>query len=124
MRSDLVKFLDLERFKSIRVKWLTEDLKPWFPYQEAYYSTKDRASIHSLFLSRVSINSFLSDEDMTTEERIRRMPPGSPRTQGFSLSQTGREVPVPSEAEMVSRLIILATGLESPSDNSRPKAKK
>lgn len=77
---------------------------------------------HSLFLSRVSINSCLSDEDMTTEERIRQMPSGSPRAERFSRSQTGKEVP--SEATMVTRLVLLASGLQSPSVHSRPKAKK
>ncbi len=30
VRGDLEAFLGLKRFKSTRVKWLKEDLKPWF----------------------------------------------------------------------------------------------
>ena len=102
VRSDLEKFLGLERFKSIRVKWLKEDLKPWFPHQEDYYNTSMPSSIHSLFLSRVSISSYLPEGSMTTEARIAQMPIESPRTERFSRSQTGKEVP--PEAEMVSYL--------------------
>jgi hypothetical protein len=122
VRSDLEKFLGLERFKSTRVRWLEEDLKPWFPHQEAYYRTGAPSSIHSMFLSRVPMAPHLPKGPMTTELRIARLATGAPRTERFSRSNTGKEVP--SEAAMVSFLSLLASGLRSPTAHSRPKAKR
>jgi len=51
VRWDLEAFLGLERFKNTRVKWLTEDLKPWFPSRTPYYRTQAPSSINSLFLA-------------------------------------------------------------------------
>ncbi len=112
VRDDLEAFLELERFKSTRVEWLKEDLKPWFPYQTAYYKTSAPSSIHSLFLARVPIEKHLSDGSMTTEERIRRMADGSPRTERFTTKYDGSQIP--SHAKMVSTLSVLAAGLDAP----------
>src|SRR6266446_9281834 len=70
VRDDLEAFLGLERFKSKRNRWIMEDLKPWFRYQQPYYLTKVQNSIHSLFLSRVPIMKHLPSGPMTTEARI------------------------------------------------------
>ncbi len=116
VRADLQKFLGLERFKGSRVQWLRADIKPWFPYQLPYYVTAAPSSIHSLFLSRVDLADYLPHGSMSTDQRITRMPEGSPRTERFSKGSTK----VPDEAEIVSRLAVLAAGLGSPQSRRRP----
>ncbi len=108
VRSDLVKFLDLERFKSKRVQWLLEDLRPWFLYQKDYYKSSSPSSIHSLFLSRVPIGPHLPKGSMTTTQRIRRMAPDDPKTTLFSKAPSGK---LHDETAIVSQLAQLASGL-------------
>jgi len=109
-RTHLEQFLGLERFKSERVKWLRADLKPWFPFQEAYYLTKIPSSIHSLFLARVPISSHLPKGSMTTVERIQQMDSNAPRTELFS----DKPPKVPSEEDIVGYLAKLTAGLITP----------
>src|SRR5260221_14598706 len=73
IRDDLEAFLGLKRFKSARVKWLREDLKPWFPSQTHYFKSSAPSSIHSLFLARVPMVRYLPSGSMTTEDRMREM---------------------------------------------------
>ena len=89
-----------------------EDLRPWFPHQEDYYRTGAQSSIHSLFLSRVPIGEFLPVGSMTTEQRIERMSEGAPKTALFLDHRWLKERP--SEAEMVSQLMLLASGVATP----------
>lgn len=112
VRGDLETFLALERFKSARVDWLQEDLKPWFPHQVPFYKTGAPSSMHSLFLSRVPIKKHLPMDSMTTEERIRQMSEGASRTERFTKKSDGSQVP--SRAKMVSKLSVLAAGLDTP----------
>lgn len=110
-RTDLERFLGLKRFKKERIDWLRADLKPWFPFQKPYYLKRSKSSIHSLFLSRADLTQYLPAGMMTTEERITGMKPGSPKTELFSEYD---KVPIPSQAEMVSYLALLAAGLRTP----------
>lgn len=112
VRDDLEAFLGWERFKGKRNRWIMEDLKPWFRYQEPYYLTGSQGSIHSLFLSRVPIKQHLPTSSMTTEERIRRLAANAPRTARFTTKDDGKQVP--TEAKMISKLSILAAGLDAP----------
>ena len=94
-RTDLQTFLGLERFKHVRIEWLEEDLKPWFPYQASFlhwpsYREGVVPSFQNLFLSRVPIGKFLSEDTVTLEERLARMPSDAPRTQKFT---RGRRFP-------------------------------
>ena len=66
-RRDLEHFLALERFKSTRVQWLREDLRPWFPHQEAHHKSGAPSSIHSLYLSRVPMTLHLPRGSMTID---------------------------------------------------------
>ena len=113
VRRDLEIFLGLERFKSQRIKWLKEDLKPWFEFQEAYYLTGSPSSLHSLFLSRVAISVHLPSGSMTTENRIKNMPKGSPKTERFTdVHKAGHRAP--NEADIVKYLAVLDSGLSQP----------
>ena len=120
VRSDLEAFLGLQRFKSTRVKWLQEDLKPWFRYQCPYYKTHAMSSIHSLFLARIPIEKHLPKGSMTTEERIRRLDADAPRTERFSTRHDGSQVP--SHAKIISKLSVFAAGLDTPRRRRRSKA--
>lgn len=120
VRSDLEGLFHLQRFKSTRVEWMIADFRPWFPYQQPYYRTNARSSIHSIFLSRVPIGAHLPRGSMTTEERIRRMEDDAPRTARFSRDRQR----VPDEAEILSRLAVLAAGLDAPKKQIRRRRKK
>jgi len=111
VRDDLEKFMGLKRFKSVRVKWLTEDLRPWFSYQEDYYKSSALSSIHSLFLSRVPIKPYLPSGSMTTTQRIERMADDAPKTKLFSEAPSGM---MHDETEIISQLAQLASGLIAP----------
>ncbi len=113
-RGDLESFLGLERFKSSRVAWLQEDLKPWFPHQVPYYKTGATSSIHSLFLSRVDIQPYLPKGSMTTDKRITRIDPTAPKTEKFI--REGSPWKPPLEQDIVAQLAVISTGLAVPQD--------
>jgi hypothetical protein len=115
-RSDLERFLQLERFKSTRVKWLLEDLRPWFSYQEPYYRTSSPSSIHSLYLSRVPITAHLPKGPMTTALRINRMGEDAPKTMLFSKVPSRK---LHDEKKIVAQLAQLASGLVAPPRRAR-----
>jgi hypothetical protein len=110
-RRELEHFLGLERFKSTRVEWLINDLKPWFPYHVPYYLSSSPSSIHTLFLSRVEIASHLPKGKMTTDQRILRMTIDGPKTEKFLLKDS---VKPPSEEFIVSELALVTAGLRKP----------
>lgn len=113
VRKDLEVFLGLERFKTQRIRWLKQDLKPWFEFQEAYFLTRSPASLSSLFLSRVPISVHLPSGSMTTDDRIKNMPKGAPRTERFtSVHKSGHRAP--NEADIVKYLAVLDSGLSNP----------
>lgn len=119
-RQDLEHFLQLERFKSSRVEWLQEDMRPWFPHQAAFYRSGSPSSIHSLFLSRVPIEEHLSSETMTTPERIALMAHDAPPTALYSSWRPKR----PTEEEMIAELTFFSNGLRVPLRVSAKKPKK
>lgn len=122
VRSDLEKFLGLKRFKSTRVDWLQDDLKPWFPYQFPYYLTRAGSSIHSLFLSRVPIEKHLPSGSMSTDKRISQMETDAPRTAKFS--ETRGASNIPDEKQIVAELAVISAGLDTPSVPRRKKKKR
>src|ERR1044072_4899490 len=113
-RVDLEFFLGLQRFKSVRVTWLREDLRPWFEHQEVFNKSGGPSSIHSLFLSRVSIASHLPKGTMTTEARIKGMKSDAPKTSLFFNREWLRLRP--SEGDMISQLALFSCGMATPAD--------
>ncbi len=109
-RSDLKSFLGLERFKTSRIKWLMEDLKPWFPYQKSYTKSGTESSIHSLYLSRVPIDNHLPAGTMTTTERINRMSEDAPPTRRYKRQGAS----APSLQRILAYVCVLAAGLTAP----------
>jgi hypothetical protein len=69
-RRDLERLIGLKRFKQARIEWMQEDLRPFFEFQEAFWS-ESPASFHSLFVSRSALES-LPTGLMTTDRRLRR----------------------------------------------------
>ena len=112
VRGDLEAFLGLKRFKNTRVKWLKEDLKPWFPSQTPYYKSKAPSSIHSLFLARVPMGKHLPTGSMTMGQRLNEMAANAPLTERLTTKEDGSEVP--SLAKIVSSLSVFAAGLDAP----------
>jgi hypothetical protein len=113
-RRDLEHFLGLERFKSTRVQWLREDLKPWFPHQEAHHKTGAPSSIHSLYLSRVPMSSHLPSGSMTVDARLQRMSPTAPKSEKFLVESYPWRPP--TEQDIVSQLAVISAGLAVPQD--------
>lgn len=107
VRSELESFLGLKRFKSIRIEWLLEDVKPWFRYQQQYKKSHTPASISSLFLSRVPLKPHLPPGTMPVEARLQGISQEAVRA---GLLKAGRL----EEATMVSLMVQRATGLAAP----------
>ena len=121
-RKDLEAFLGLQRFKSARVEWLKDDLVPWFEFQKAYYKSSSPSSIHSLFLSRVSMEPHLPDGSMKTDERIKKLGSKAPRTEKFILE--GHPWVPPTESEMIAQLAVISSGLAVPQDYAAKRKSK
>jgi hypothetical protein len=111
-RQDLEAYLGLERFKSERIKWLLEDLKPWFPHNSAYYKSNAESSLHSVFLARVKIGSWLPTATMTTAQRIAKISKDAPKTELLFVPATGKKRVL--ESDVVRFLAILDSGLTAP----------
>lgn len=85
-RVDLERLLGLERFKQTRIEWLEEDLREFFPYQTTKtWANKPGWSFAAIYVSRVPIEDFLPGGNISTEERIKRMPKKGPRLGVFEL---------------------------------------
>ena len=109
-REDLEAYLGLERFKSERIKWLTEDLAPWFPYKSAFYKSSAASSLHSLFISRVPIGKWLPTTTLTTAARIQKIAADAPKTGLFAPKPKDRV----TEEDIVRYLALLDSGLVAP----------
>lgn len=49
-RAELSRFLGISRFKSSRIEWIQEDLKPYFPHQSILNKSQSPDSLHSIVL--------------------------------------------------------------------------
>jgi len=115
-RAELERYLGLERFKSERVRWLQEDVKPWFPFQALHIASTSPSSLYDLFLSRVPIAQHLPNGTMSTTERVAQIPRSAPLTQVFSKNSR-----LPSEEEIVAYLAKLGAGLIVPKRRKRAR---
>ena len=84
--AELRRLLRLGRLTQPRVKWLREDLREMFPYQEL---CKRYDLFHSLFASRDDLKDFVKTSDvMTTDQRLQNILKGGIKMQRF---EAGRE---------------------------------
>jgi hypothetical protein len=112
-RKNLDSFLGLKRFKAVRVEWLMEDLKPWFPYQVPFYRANSMSSISTLYLSRVSISEHLPSGTFSTRVRVSLMATGSPKTAIlYELIGKGTKL---DTGNITAYLGMLSSGLMDPS---------
>lgn len=112
-RNDVEAFLVLERLKEQRINWLRDDLNPWFPHQHIYVQGAGMGfSLHSLYVSRTPIERWLPDGEMSTEERIREMRRGAPKTEMFAVPPSGHRHL--NELDIVKYLALLDSGLVIP----------
>ena len=68
----LAAYLGLEKFREERVQWLCDDLRPVFPYSQAYYF---EAWLSTLVLSRVPLHTL--PRPVRTEEDFLKANPGA-----------------------------------------------
>jgi hypothetical protein len=111
-RQDLEAYLGLQRFKSERIRWLLEDLIPWFPYNSVYYMSSAESSLHSLFLARVEIESWLPESWRSTVDIVTKLKPDAPKM-GLLFSPDAGKRRI-QESEVVRYLAILDSGLVAP----------
>jgi hypothetical protein len=113
-RDQLEEFLKLERFKSTRIQWLLEDVKPWFKHTYPVYSGSALDSLQALYLSRIPIDGkFIvrHDDVEDVEELIVWM-----RNHDIRISllySISKLIPL-TEEQIVPRLALLASGLTEP----------
>ncbi len=84
-RHHLERLLGLERFKKTRIKWLQEDLKELFPYQEIRWTAGKTNHFSSLFISRLPLNPYLPKGRMSTKERIEGITKVGPKIEMFKM---------------------------------------
>jgi hypothetical protein len=111
-REDFEAYLGLKRFKSERIKWLLEDLKPWFPHNSPFYKSHAESSLHSVFLSRVKTDPWLPAASLTTAVRISKIPADAPKTELLFVPGSGKKRVL--ESDVVRFLAILDSGLTAP----------
>lgn len=105
---DFANLFDIFRLRSPRKEWLTEDFRPWFTYQEFTRI----ANSESLILSRQPIGDPAYYSWRSSTEIIKRMEADGLRCGTCSDLATGKTFV--KEAELVSELVSLATGLIEP----------
>ena len=116
-REDLQRFLGLQRFKEERVRWIQEDLRPWFKHQSSMEQGGAGFSLHSLYLSRVEIEKWIPGGEFSTEDRIKAFDKKAPKTEKFSHSSAQRSLV--DELDVVRYLALLDSGLVDPVPLSR-----
>lgn len=114
-RDDLKSFLGLMKLEQVRVEWVLEDLSPWFPFNNVYELSGAAQSLHSIYFSRLEIESFLNQnaKTMPSEARIKALPVGAPKTQLFFSNPKNNLVRL-TEIDVVKYLAILDSGLSLP----------
>jgi len=117
-RKVLKELLTLERIKEVRVQWMRQDIKRWFPHiHSLQYAQKD--SVGSIYLSRVPIDEWMVGE-MSDTQRAKQMREGGVKAIVFA-DPTKLDC---SESGMITDLTLLAGGLKIPPPLPTKKKKK
>ena len=110
-REDFCRFLGIKVVKKARLDQFEEDVKEWFPELSIFYFSGQVFS--GIYLSRVPLEGILSTRRMMTPERIKLA-----RKEGLAiedLSNIVKDVKKLKEADLVSYVSLLSSGLEVPS---------
>jgi hypothetical protein len=110
-RNDVQTYLKLKRIEGAHVRWLREDLTPWFKHQVLRTRKGAHNSFHSLYLSRVPLDEAFFRKPMLPEERVKEM--GERGLKAGTLLAPEQTVRL-GEEEILPRLAALATGLKDP----------
>jgi hypothetical protein len=113
-RTDVQRLLKLSNTGEDRVRQFTEDVKPWFKFSKPYYKPGSHTYLKSLFLSRVSLDSYLPKGQMTVDQRIMKAITSKGTLKIERFAHVRGSQPIPSEEEMVSYLALLAAGVRAP----------
>lgn len=105
-RSSLLKFLKLERMRDIRIDWLKQDLKDFFPYQFTTVSP-DTKTYATLFLSRFDFPPKCMSDQMTVNDRVDLL---------YLRDLKAEVVEVPEESQIITSMALLANGISTPKD--------
>lgn len=102
-RQELFPFLGLKkRMETKRIGWLTDDVKPLFPY--SWWTQVAKTGVYStLYLSRLELPAASMAEVLGDESRLKRF--GAAGVKGLVIK-------LPTEAEMVRLLSSAMVGLE------------
>jgi hypothetical protein len=123
-RQHLQSFLGIERFKTSRLEWLKEDIKPWFSFTTDFWRGGGlNPTFASIFLSRISLDGVLPAGAMTTEQRIAKIATCALRAGLFQLKKRAKaKGPFPAEGEIIAFLAKVSVGIEPPTliDNLKP----
>lgn len=103
VKDELFPFLGLKkRMEMERIKWLTEDAKPLFPYSW-WTQSKKTGGYSTLFLSRLRFPKDARLGFLVNEDRIKQFE---------AAGLKGSLIELPTEAEMVRLLSSAMVGLE------------
>ena len=117
-RKVLNELLSLERIKEVRIEWMRQDIKRWFPHIHSLkYTQKD--SVGSLYLSRVPIDEWMSG-GMSDQKRAKNMTEGGVKAIVYEDPSTVDC----SESGMMTELTLFASGLKAPPPIRIAKKKK
>ena len=110
-RNDVQTYLKLKRIERAHVRWLQEDLTPWFKHQVLRIRKGKQNSFHSLYLSRVPLEATFFSKPMLPEERVKEM--GARGVRAGTLLNPDETVRL-DEEEILPLLAALAAGLKDP----------
>jgi hypothetical protein len=65
----IFRFLGVEKMRSSRIKWITQDVKRFFPYVDELYCTQTRG-YQSVYLSRLPFPAGFAKKSMTTQKHV------------------------------------------------------
>jgi hypothetical protein len=112
-RLHLEEFLNLQRFKSTRIQWLLEDVRPWFAHPYPIHTEGALDSLQRLYLSRIPLERrfLIQDADVEAEDFLPWL-----REQGLRIGLLRALQPDGplTEEFLVTRFALLASGLVEP----------
>jgi hypothetical protein len=104
-RKYLELYLDLDRFKAERIRWIIDDLKEFFPYSKKIVEQGSADKFATIYLSRRQFDPFPTGTVSTTR-RIGLLNEGGMR---FGLV-TGEDL-IGGESKVASKLALIGAGI-------------
>jgi hypothetical protein len=118
-RDDVQSLLNISNTGEDRVRQFVADVQPWFKFSKPYYKPGSKTYLRSLFLSRVSLDSYLPKGRMGVDQRIARATTANGTLKIERFVSIRNSDPIPSEEDMVSYLALLAAGVKTPTQKTK-----